>query len=592
MTQVNIAVAPDAARQSLPAPAAVSVDHLRRILDKQPACLMRIGIDGLILAANDAAIELLGAKQPAQVLGGSLMSWIVSAHQDAWRDFARSVGGGASQSLECDLNSVSGNPRSVVFHGIPLVDHADGIPSLIVGARDASAVRRLEAALHESETLRQALVAEQRGRPVENVSTELKDLEARLEASEADRGRLEQALSRLPQLEQLLKQGRLHLQDLRAKLDEANSERDRLSARLGEREAANEQLWTEQAELQQALSDQQQRELFDLQAQLQETIVARDKLVAALNERAAAYDRLRQESADQHHACEERDHEVGRLTARLNEVTAERDQLVTQLADSRLMSARLDETAAERQHLESQLAERTTEHARLLADQDERHRIELQHQEQMVSTLRAELEQATAARERAAAELSELAAAHQQHLAEHTDLHQSVESHQHQMSELRAQYDQATTDRERIANQLRESEAARERLANDHESKRAHLEAERANLAEKLGAALSQQKESEKALADFRVELQSFDLAVRRIEPLAAAGRLAADVARELLSAITDMDTRAACLLAECPVESSTRKQIEQLRGESVRASSLARQILEAGHATQPPERT
>src|SRR5262245_16601709 len=113
------------------------------------------------------------------------------------------------------------------------------------------------------------------------------------------------------------------------------------------------------------------------------------------------------------------------------------------------------------------------------------------------------------------------------------------------MNELRARSLQTAADRDRVANRLRESERARARLAKDHILQYTHLDAERANLAEALGAAVAQQKESEKTLADFRVEVQSLDLAVRRNEPLAAAGRLAADVARELLSAVTDMDARA-----------------------------------------------
>ena len=82
------------------------------------------------------------------------------------------------------------------------------------------------------------------------------------------------------------------------------------------------------------------------------------------------------------------------------------------------------------------------------------------------------------------------------------------------------------------------------------------------------------------------------DLAARRTEPLAAAGRLALDIARELVSAVADIDARAACLLvAECPVDSSSREEVEQLRADAVRAASLARQILQANHLNQSEER-
>jgi uncharacterized coiled-coil DUF342 family protein len=48
--------------------------------------------------------------------------------------------------------------------------------------------------------------------------------------------------SRLSQLEQLLKQGRVYLQDLRARLEEATKERDELRVQVGELIAARDHL--------------------------------------------------------------------------------------------------------------------------------------------------------------------------------------------------------------------------------------------------------------------------------------------------------------------------------------------------------------
>ena len=454
---------------------------------------MRVGIDGLILAANDAALGLLGAQQPAQVLGGYMTTWITPAHQEAWREFSQFVASGTSQSVECDLTDVSGAHRSVVFHGVPLVDHTDGIPSLILGARDATALRRLEAALQESEAMRQKLAAEQSQHPMENLSGRLQELEAKV--------------SRLPQLEQLLKQGRTHLQDLRTRLDEATKERNQLAAQLSDREASNEQLWTEQAQLQQGLAEQQQTELNALHTQLQEATAARDG-----------------------------------LTSRLTELEAEREQLS-------LLRIKLDEATSEKDQLVAQLAERIGEHERTLTEQEERQRVEEERQ-------RLENDQ-----------------------------------QQQSLNALRADMNQIMADRQRLADQIRESEASlreaetsRQQLAVDHDAERARFE-------EALGTAVARHKESEKALADHRVELQSMDLAFRRVEPFAAAGRLATDVAHELLTAVADIDARAACLLAECPVESSNREEVEQLRADSVRAAALTRQILQARQITHSEER-
>ena len=138
----------------------LEADHLRWIVEKQPACLMRVATDGPVLAANDAALALLGAEKPSQVLGKALTGFLVPLSQEPWQGFMDKLTAGASHSLECDLLDVSGMVRSVILHGVPLADHADGIPSVLLAARDVGAVRRVEAALHESEQLRQQVASE------------------------------------------------------------------------------------------------------------------------------------------------------------------------------------------------------------------------------------------------------------------------------------------------------------------------------------------------------------------------------------------------------------------------------------------------
>ena len=80
-----------------------ATDHLRWIVEKQPSCLMRIAADGLLLAANDAALALLGAETHPQVLGKQLTTLIAPTHHDAWMAFVDKVTHGSLQSFECDL---------------------------------------------------------------------------------------------------------------------------------------------------------------------------------------------------------------------------------------------------------------------------------------------------------------------------------------------------------------------------------------------------------------------------------------------------------------------------------------------------------
>src|SRR5262245_9077789 len=181
-------VSPAANAAKLPEPT-TETQHLRRVLDTQPTCLMRAGIDGLLLAANDAALVLLGTSH-AEALGTNLTKWIVPDHQDRWRLFAERVAAGTRSSLECNLMTGEGATHNVVLHADPLMDHADGVPSMILAIRDVSAIHRLEAALQESETLRRDAAAV----PAGSAGPQQEELE---------------------KLVRLLKEGRKHLQDLR-----------------------------------------------------------------------------------------------------------------------------------------------------------------------------------------------------------------------------------------------------------------------------------------------------------------------------------------------------------------------------------------
>ena len=90
--------------------------------------------------------------------------------------------------------------------------------------------------------------------------------------------------SKLSQLEELLKQGRVHLQDLRAKLDRVTQERNELAATLKDRDASQETLWAEQAEMQRADGERHERELLELRAEVSEASAARDAAIARLDD--------------------------------------------------------------------------------------------------------------------------------------------------------------------------------------------------------------------------------------------------------------------------------------------------------------------
>jgi hypothetical protein len=240
---------------------AVEVVHLRRLLDIQPGCLLRVGADGMVLAANDAALMLLGERSPAEALGRDFTLWIPRDHHDRWRAFAAGVVHGSPSSIECEIAVPSGARYPTVFHGVPLADHPDGVASMAVAARVISNQRQLEGGIGE---LREQL--HERGDEIRARDEALETAEAARRAAEANCAR---ALADVRQLEMALNEFAKRQEQGIAERNAA--ELDRLTARLEEREASVQALETAhaavQAEFEQAHGDRARLEAALEQAQ-------------------------------------------------------------------------------------------------------------------------------------------------------------------------------------------------------------------------------------------------------------------------------------------------------------------------------------
>lgn len=86
---------PDAAS---PATSASDGEHLRQLLEQQPACLVRVTLDGMLLAVNKAALSMLGASSLEQVLRTSIVERCLPGQQELWREFAVRVWSSGSGS--------------------------------------------------------------------------------------------------------------------------------------------------------------------------------------------------------------------------------------------------------------------------------------------------------------------------------------------------------------------------------------------------------------------------------------------------------------------------------------------------------------
>jgi hypothetical protein len=275
---------------SAPPPPACHADpaaeaaYLRTLIEKQPSPLMRVAMDGSLLAVSDAALNLLAGRDLAQVLGTNLSDRLAPEQASQWRDFADRVGKNGSASVECTLTDLSETARVVQLQGVALTDHPDGIDSILVTARDVSAARRLEASLTEQESQRQ-LIKELRTKQTETIAAQQR-LESMIAEREAQLQRLmqDQAADREAQQASLAEAHRVHL------LQQERQMHQTIDALHTELEQESQQRQALQALLEQTVAE---REAFE--AALREREAKRQKLVA---DHATARIRAEQSLAD------------------------------------------------------------------------------------------------------------------------------------------------------------------------------------------------------------------------------------------------------------------------------------------------------
>jgi DNA repair exonuclease SbcCD ATPase subunit len=159
-------------------------------------------------------------------------------------------------------------------------------------------------------------------------------LQKNLEEAAGECARLQSAIASQQQLEQLLRQGRAHLQDLRSQLQQITGDRDRLETELRDQKTAHrrevEQLQTQQGE-----------QMDIVREQLRKTSGERDRLARDLAEREAAHQQYAEERADERSTFE-------RLLA---EATANQRDMVQELDEQRQEVHTLREAAMRAQSL-------------------------------------------------------------------------------------------------------------------------------------------------------------------------------------------------------------------------------------------------
>jgi hypothetical protein len=117
--------------------------HIRAVLERLPVAVLRIDVNGTLMAVNQAGLGLLGADSLAQVLGTSFLAYLDDSLVAPCRRLLEDAGEGVGGSLEIDLRGLTGTPHALEVHAVPHPGAPDATPSVMVTLRDVTRARQL-----------------------------------------------------------------------------------------------------------------------------------------------------------------------------------------------------------------------------------------------------------------------------------------------------------------------------------------------------------------------------------------------------------------------------------------------------------------
>ncbi len=124
--------------------------HLRAVLERLPVAVLRIAVNGTLMAVNQAGLGLLGADSLAQVLGTSFLAYLDDSLVAPCRRLLEDAGQGVGGSLEIDLRGLTGTPHALEVHAVPHPGAPDATPSVMVTFRDVTRARQLAQVLEDA----------------------------------------------------------------------------------------------------------------------------------------------------------------------------------------------------------------------------------------------------------------------------------------------------------------------------------------------------------------------------------------------------------------------------------------------------------
>jgi diguanylate cyclase (GGDEF)-like protein/PAS domain S-box-containing protein len=131
--------------------------ELRTIIASEPECVKQLSEDCTLLDMNHAGLAMIEADSVDQVVGQSMLRWVVPEYRDAFATLGKKVFAGESGDLTFEVEGLKGGRRWLETHAAPLRNSQGQVTALLGVTRDiterhrANAELRIAAAAFESQ---------------------------------------------------------------------------------------------------------------------------------------------------------------------------------------------------------------------------------------------------------------------------------------------------------------------------------------------------------------------------------------------------------------------------------------------------------
>ena len=541
-----------------------SEEHLRLVLEMQPAVVFTMDVEARVVAMNRAGLSLLSAGRE-KVVGQPFTAFLPEADHTELVNLVSRVAAGEAGELDHSITVADGEQRRVRTHVVPLARETGNVAlATLIPAVDSGPVEDLS-----GEVARLMLAAGDALVELEAVRAEGQAIESRWAAAHqaAEDAHLRAIEQHDRERSQAVSALEARLRELEAELGQVAESHQRAEAERAELAERERSFIDDLAARERTLNDE-----FARQRSLNDELAAREQ---ALTDALAGKERL---LAEAHREAEARQASMASTIGGLETL---RNQLSAQLADAHAQSSSAGvECARLASELDAVRGDAATIRSRedsirnTFAEREQAFRDELASMEQMLAEAHREAE---ARQTSMASTVRELEALRDQLSAELGQVAQRAEAERAELAERERSFIDDLAARERTLNDefarqrsMNDALAAREQALTDALAGKEHMLAEAHGEAQARQASMASTIGYLEALRD-QLSAQLADALAGKEQMLAEAGREAEARQANMASTIGDLEAlrdRLTAQLADAHAQSSSAT------AESVRIAS------------------